>query len=295
MGRLVLAMFLLCATTVMTAATVSGYQQSIREWQRERLAKLKADNGWLTVAGLFWLHEGDNPAGNDPQAIVQLPDGDKSIGSFRFTDGKVSFVPTNGIGGLALNGSPITAAVAAMQSDENGAKPDVLTYRDLSFFVIKRGERHAIRMRDKNSSMRREFTSLHYFPVREDLRFDAKFVSYPEPKMVSVPNILNEVEPQKSIGYAVFTYQGQEYKLEPVIEDDQLFYIFKYKTAGKETYPSGRFVYSEFPKDGHVVLDFNKAYNPPCAFTPFATCPLPPKQNRLDVRLEAGELKYGNH
>jgi uncharacterized protein len=285
MGKTLL--FVLLLTSVLMAATASSsYQQSIQEWQRQRLARLKADDGWLTVAGLFWLHEGDNE--------IPLPNGEKSIGSFRFAAGKTSFVPVKGTAGIELNGKTLSTS-AAMQSDADGAKPDLLTYRDYAFFVIKRGERHAIRMRDKNSSMRREFTALHYYPIREDLRFDAKFVTYPEPKLVPVPNILNEIEQQKSIGYAVFTHQGQEYQLEPVIEGDQLFYIFKDKTAGKETYPSGRFVYSDFPKNGHVVLDFNKAYNPPCAFTPFATCPLPPKQNRLDIRIEAGELKYGNH
>ncbi|HEY3738881.1 MAG TPA: DUF1684 domain-containing protein, partial [Bryobacteraceae bacterium] len=270
-----------------------AYKSEIEEWRAKREAELKSDTGWLTVAGLFWLHEGDNRAGTDPQASIVLPTGAKSIGSFQFVKGKVTFVRAPGAA-VSLNGNPVNGS-AHLQSDEDGAKADVLEYQDITMFVIKRGTRSAVRMRDKNSKMRREFSGEHWFPVREDMRFEAKFVSYPEPKMVPIPNILNEVEQEKSIGYATFTYQGHEYTLEPVIEEDHLFYIFKDQTAGKETYGAGRFLYSEMPQNGHVILDFNQAVNPPCSFTPFATCPLPPKQNRLAVRIEAGELKYGDH
>ena len=275
------------------ATAPTGYQAQIEDWRVKREAALKAENGWLSVAGLFWLHEGDNAAGSNPEAVVVLPAGAKSIGAFRFVSGKASFMPAAGAA-VYWNGTPVRGPVV-LKSDEGGTNPDALTYLDTTMTVIKRGTRHAVRMRDKNSQMRRDFTGLHWYPVREDLRFEARFVTYDKPKMIPVPNILNEVEESKSMGYAVFTYQGQEYTLEPVVEGDQLFYIFKDMTAGKETYPAGRFVYSDLPKNGHVILDFNKAYNPPCAFTPYATCPLPPKQNRLAVRLEAGELKYGNH
>jgi uncharacterized protein (DUF1684 family) len=275
------------------AADSSGYQAQIDDWRAKRESTLKADDGWLTVAGLFWLHDGDNKAGNDPDASIALPAGARSIGALRFAGGTATFVPTKGVA-VFLNGSLVRGPVT-LKSDENGTAPDQLTHLDTTMFVIKRGTRFAVRMKDKNSPMRREFTGLHWYPVREDMRFEAKFVTYPQPKSVEIPNILNEVEQEKSIGYASFTYQGHEYTLEPVVEDDHLFYIFKDQTAGKETYPAGRFLYSAMPKDGHVILDFNQAENPPCAFTPYATCPLPPKQNRLAVRIEAGELNYGHH
>ena len=275
------------------AAAPSEYQAQIEDWRAQREATLKSDRGWLTVAGLFWLRDGDNPAGNDPDAVVALPSGAKSIGVFRFADGKATFHPAAGAA-VYFNGSPVKGPVA-LKSDTDGATPGVLDYQDLSMFVIKRGARHAIRLRDKNSPMRCEFTRLQWYPVREDLRFDARFTSYEQARTIAIPNILNEVEQQKTIGYATFTYQGHDYTLEPVVEDNQLFYIFKDQTAGKGTYPAGRFLYSDFPKNGRVTLDFNKAYNPPCAFTPYATCPLPPKQNRLPFRIEAGELNYGHH
>lgn len=270
------------------------YHAQIEDWRAKREAALKTDQGWLTVAGLFWLHAGENPAGNNPDAVVSLPRGAKSIGSFHFeAAGQTTFHPAAGAA-IYRSGTPVKGPVT-LKSDDNGATPDVLTYLDFQLLVIKRGARHAVRMRDKNSQMRREFTGLHWYPVREDMRFEAKFTTYPQPKTITIPNILNEEEQQKTIGYATFTFQGKDYTLEPVVEDDQLFYIFKDSTAGKGTYPAGRFLYSGMPKDGHVILDFNKAYNPPCAFTPYATCPLPPKQNRLPLRIEAGELSYGHH
>ena len=280
----------LLALLVVAAAADPRYRAEIEKWRAEREMNLQSDTGWLTVAGLFWLHEGDNGAGNDPSAVVVLPAGAQSIGRFHFENDKASFHPAAGVA-VSLNGSRL-AGPTALRSDAGGAAADVLSYLDSSLLVIKRGERHAVRMRDKNSAMRRDFKGLHWFDVRDDLRFEAKFTSYPQPRTIAVPNVLNQEDQQTSIGYATFHYQGTDYKLEPVVEDDQLFYIFKDLTAGKETYPAGRFLYSDRPKNGKVILDFNKAYNPPCAFTPYATCPLPPKQNRLPIRMEAGELKY---
>ena len=176
------------------------------------------------------------------------------------------------------------------------AKDEQVTIGPLTLFVIERGGRHAIRLRDRNSQFRREFTGLHYFPISEPYRVTAKWVA--EPRKIPILNVIGQTEPMDSPGYSVFTLGGHEYKLYPVLEEPdakELFYIFRDLTSAKETYGAGRFLYSEMPKDGRVVLDFNKAYNPPCAFTPYATCPLPPKENRLPVRIEAGELKYGDH
>lgn len=286
---------LLLAVCAGTAAMAASYKETIEEWRRTREAKLKADDGWLTVAGLFWLNEGDNKAGTGESNIVQLPASTKikSFGTFRRAGAKTTFIPAAGIK-ASLNGK-LVAGPVAMASDENGATPDYLVSGNVTMFVIKRGDRYAIRMRDTNSQMRREFTGLHWFPIREEYRVEAKFVRYDKPKTISIPNILNEIESQPSIGYAEFQLNGKTYTIEPVVEGKELFYIFKDLTAGKETYPAGRFFYTEMPVNGKVVIDFNKAYTPPCAFTPYATCPLPPKQNRLQTRIEAGELTYGHH
>jgi len=168
---------------------------------------------------------------------------------------------------------------------------------DLSMYVIERGGRYAIRLKDKNSKSRREFTGLKWYPIQKSYRVTATFVEYDPPKQVQVPNILGETENLPSPGYASFTLNGKKVRLDPVLEEPdakELFFIFRDLTSGERTYPSGRFMYAEMPKEGKIVLDFNKAYNPPCAFTPYATCPLPPKQNKLPVRIEAGELNYGH-
>src|SRR5207245_2080491 len=180
-------------------------------------------------------------------------------------------------------GKPV--ATMELKPDVSGS-PDVLAVNDLSMFVIKRGARYAIRLRDRNARARREFTGLAWFPVGETDRVTASFVPYDPPRPIPSPNILGEVEEMPCPGYASFRMGGRELRLEPVLEEPgatELFYIFRDLTSGKETYPAGRFLYSEMPRSGRLVLDFNKAYTPPCAFPPYATCPLPPKPNWLDV------------
>jgi uncharacterized protein (DUF1684 family) len=161
-------------------------------------------------------------------------------------------------------------------------------------FVIQRGNRFGVRLKNKNSESRKTFTGLKYFPVNDAYRVVAKFVPYDPPMTIAVPNILGDTEQEPSPGYVEFMLNGQKCRLDPVSEGDELVFIFRDLTSGKETYPSGRFLFTAMPKNGEVALDFNKAVNPPCAFTPFATCPLPPKQNHLPIRVEAGELRYGH-
>jgi uncharacterized protein (DUF1684 family) len=279
MGKALLATMLCVAATWAGDGTI----QQIQQWRDEREAKLKADGGWLTVSGLFWLKEGDNTVGSDPSSDIVLDRGPARIGTFHHQGTKTSFQPAAGV------------AIEVPATPELRPDEDLIQFNDYTLFVIHRGERDAIRLKDLHSKFRREFTGLHWFPVKSDYRVVAKFVPYDTPTLISIPNILGEVEKLPSAGYAEFDLQGHPYRLEPVVEGDQLFYIFRDLTTGKETYGSGRFLYSDMPRDGKVVLDFNKAYNPPCAFTPYATCPLPPPQNRLAVRVEAGELKYGQH
>ena len=283
---------MLISAFLVAAFGEGSYQANIEHWREQREANLKADDGWLTVAGLFWLHDGSNAAGADPASDIVLPRGPAHVGVFDFHDGTTTFRAAPDAE-ATVNERPAGAA-AVLRSDSDG-EPDRVKLDGLTMFVIHRGNRYAIRLKDTESKFRKEFTSLHWYPVKESYRVTAKFVPYETPKMIAVPNILGETEKDASPGYVTFTLHGHPYRLDPVTEDNQLFFIFRDETAGKETYPSGRFLHSEMPKEGKVVLDFNKAYNPPCAFTPYATCPLPPKQNRLAVRIEAGELNYGHH
>ncbi len=282
--RIVDKLAIFIAGAAICTGTGNEYQKSIEDWRANREQRLKADDGWLTVAGLFWLKEGLNSAGSAPNRAIRLPRGPAYIGDFELHQGKVAFHPAERPG--ASNG---------LRSDADNGGPDPIKLDDITLFVIRRGDRYGIRMKDKQSEYRREFTGLHWFPVREEYRITAHWTAYDSPHTLKIPNILGQVDDEPSPGYATFTLHGVDYRLDPVTEGDQLFFIFRDLTSGKETYGAGRFLYAALPKNGTVLLDFNKAQNPPCAFTPYATCPLPPKQNRLAVRVEAGELTYGHH
>ena len=277
------------------ATADEAYRAGVRKWREEREARLKADGGWLTLAGLFWLKEGKNPFGTDPAGDIVLPEGSApaKAGVFELKGEQVTVALQPGAHGR-IAGKAVSGAVA-MRPDTSGS-PDVLEMGTLTMNVIKRGDRYGIRLKDKNSPVRKGFTGLKWFDIQEAYRVEARWVSYPQPKPVKVPNVLGQTESMPSPGYAEFTLNGKPVRLDGVLEDphaEQLFFILRDQTSGKETYGAGRFLYSDLPKAGKVVLDFNKAYNPPCAFTPYATCPLPPPQNWMPVRVEAGEMAYG--
>ena len=274
----------------------TDYAAAIEEWRAGRLQRLTADDGWLTVAGLFWLKEGDNRVGTGPGNDIVLPAGSApaAVGVLSLRDGRAAFT-ADPAAVVTSAGRPVTTMTL---KDDTAGPPDLLFVNDLTLFVIQRGDRHAIRLRDKNRQERARFAGLTYFPIDRNYRVVADWVPYDPPKTIPIPNVLGGTEDLPCPGYARFRLEGREMRIEPVIEqpgDDELFVIFRDATAGVETYGAGRFLYAPMPEGGKIVLDFNKAYNPPCAFTPFATCPLPPQQNILPVRIEAGEKTYGTH
>ena len=284
------------AVAIMALAMAADvpYKQQIEQWRANREARLKADDGWLSVAGLFWLKGGDNTVGTASDCAMVLPAGSAParVGVFHFQDGKTSFRAAPGVA-AAVNGKPAESAELKPDDDKDG--PDVVSINALTMYVIHRGDKYGIRLKDRNSEYRRNFNGLHWYPMRPEYRVTAKFVAWPKPKEIPIANILGQTEATPSPGYLEFTLHGVALHLDAVTEDNTLFLIFRDRTAGKTTYGAGRFLNTDMPKDGVVELDFNKAYNPPCAFTPYATCPLPPPQNRLAVAIEAGEMKYGDH
>lgn len=276
------------ATGILVVAATSSYDRSIQAWRQQREAELKAPGGWLSVAGLFWLKPGENRCGADPSFEVALPAGSapKLAGTFDVASGVVTFRANDPA--VLLNGKP--AGTSQLTSDR-----DRLKIGDLTLFVIRRADRYYVRLIDPNSQMLRDFKGLEWYPIREEYRVVAKFTAYDQPRKIAITNVLGITQEEPSPGYATFDLMGHPYRLEAVIDEKQLFFIFRDQTSGKTTYGAGRFLHAEMPKEGKTVLDFNKAYNPPCAFTAYATCPLPPKQNRLPVKIEAGELNYGHH
>ncbi|MCC7173597.1 MAG: DUF1684 domain-containing protein [Bryobacterales bacterium] len=270
------------------AATLT-YREETEAWRKAREASLTADTGWTTVVGLFWLREGSNPAGSASDSSIALPAGAPArVGEFLLRGGKVTFTAARGAA-VTSGGKPVSSL--EMRPDTQG-QPTVIAIGDLSMFVLGRGKRFAVRLRDRNSRFRKEFKGLRWYPVNEAWRIQAKWVAYPAVRQLAIESITGDTENQPSPGYASFLVGGKEYRLEPVLEGDRLFFIFKDQTSGKETYPAGRFLYSPMPQSGTVLLDFNRAYSPPCAFSPYLTCPLPPPQNRLSIPIPAGELDY---
>jgi uncharacterized protein (DUF1684 family) len=261
------------------------------------MASLKREDGWLTLVGLFWLQEGENRLGSDPQSnrIVFPKDATPgAMGSLELSKGVVTLRAAPDAG-LTSAGQPVTTLT--LRSDADGP-PTVVKHGRISFFLIKRGERLGIRVKDSANPVLLGFHGIDSYPIDGRWRFDARWEAYRPAKTIPVPNILGSVDQEKSHGAVVFEVGGRPYRLDAVQEpgSEDLFLIFGDETNGVETYGGGRFLYaSPADKDGRVVVDFNKAYNPPCVFTPYATCPLPPRQNRLALRVEAGEKKFGNH
>jgi len=275
------AVLLAAASVGLAAMFPASYLQDLTRWRAEHEAQLRAADGWLTVTGLFWLHEGSNVVGSDPLSDVVLPEGfPKRAGTLRMKASEVIFDPTAG--------KPVR-----MKAESPGSA-DAVQIGRLSMSIIRRVGRTAVRLRDPETSARRDFTGCRWFPAN-NWRIQAKWVPYPAPKTMRIVNVLGMTLNEASPGYAEFSLQGRSLRLEPILEGDQLFFLLKDFTSGKSTYAAGRYLYAAMPVAGTVLLDFNKTENPPCAFTAFATCPLPPAHNFMPVALEAGEMKYGKH
>jgi uncharacterized protein len=280
-----LAMAVICAFAA-AAPDGASYRASVEKWRQDYEADLKSDNGWLTVSGLFWLHGGENRFGSDPLNDIVLPAPmPADAGSFEFHNGKTIVHVKPGVG-ATLHGAKV--ATAELQPDSQ----DRLVLGDLTLYVHASGDRYAIRLKDKNSKLRKDFTGLHWFPVNESYRVDARFVPYDKPKTVMIQNMAGDAGPETIPGYVEFSLNGQTLRLDAEKDGSDLSFVFRDLTSGHETYGAARFLDAELGKDGHVVLDFNEAYNPPCAYNQYTTCPLPEPENRLRVRIEAGEKSY---
>jgi uncharacterized protein (DUF1684 family) len=283
-----------CVLIIALVFGISGpadYRTEIEKYRKDRVAELTAPNGWLAVQGLFWLHEGDNTAGSDASSEVRLPPrAPKRLGVFTLKDRAVTFA-ADPAAAVTSAGKPVTSFTFDPRKGEDSA----IASSGLTLFMIRRGDRVGLRMLDPDGPARKNFHGLKYFPLNPAYRFRATFVPYETPKKVPVPNVLGQLVSMDSPGYVEFTVKGTKYRLEPVYETSahtDLFFIFKDLTSRTESYEAGRFLHTPLPSAGIVDLDFNRAYNPPCAFTAFATCPLPIKENQLQVRIPAGELRH---
>jgi len=272
---------------------MSDYRQEITAWQHKRDADLRDPDGWLTLAGLFWLEEGRNTFGADSANAICFPDNAAPLlGEFVVTDGRVVVEVAPGVE-VTCGGAEVTRLTIS-SAEMDGP---VLAYGSLRWFIIRRDGRWAVRLRDRAHPVLAAFYGVDYFPIDSTWRVDAQLIPHAKPLTIPVPTILGSVNQTSSPGILHFTINGEKQTLTALGKADRsLSLIFADATNGKETYGSGRFLTVAAPDaDGQTVIDFNRAYNPPCAFTPFATCPLPPAGNRLAHAIPAGEKKYGDH
>jgi hypothetical protein len=288
MARILIGLLLVGGMMPAAENAPPDYRSQILTWQQHREAGLRSEDGWLTLAGLFWLKPGNNSIGSGDTNDFLLPnDAPPQVGVLKLSGKVVTFSNLAG-DRVTVNKKALTGPVALhYDADDNS---DIVQVGPISFYVIERGDKLGIRVKDRNSQTLQTFKGTQFFPINAAFRFEAKFI--PDPRKIAVPSVIGQTEMQESPGIVEFSYKGQTYRLRPVYEGKTLFFIFKDLTSKKETYPAGRMLNTPLPQGNKVILDFNKAYNPPCCFTPYATCPLPPRDNSLPIRIEAGELRF---
>ncbi len=273
------------------AANEATYVAEIDQWQQEREASLKAADGWLTLAGLFWLEEGENTFGSSKENDIVFPEGKipAQAGIITLKNGIVSTTIADGVE-VKLNDQPVQQAT--LYTSDQDTVPQ-LTHGTLTWFAIRRGDKYGIRLRDSQNEALTHFKGIDRYQATLDWKVEATLEPHPTPKQISITNIVGQTSQENSPGTLVFTVEGKQHRLDALEEGDKLFIIFADKTNGIDTYGAGRYLYADKPgADGKVILDFNKAYNPPCAFVTYATCPLPPRQNFLSIPVPAGEKAY---
>lgn len=293
--RILLVMSLVfCGTSAVAVTDVksTSYKADYDKWKTELADDLKRN--WLTLVGLFWLKEGTNRVGGDHHDEVPLPEGKvpAQVGTIEFHSGRAKFTSLN-TANITSDGKPVTSI--ELNPDTTG-KPTVLQVGDIRMYMIQRKERYGMRVKDPHSAQLAEFKGSQYFPLKQSYVVEAHYIPYDKPKKVEIPTQIGQTAEMDSPGYVEFMLNGQKQHLQALDEGTkELFFVIKDQTSGKGTYPAGRFLYSPLPENGKVEIDFNRAYNPPCAWTPYATCPLPPKENYMNTKVEAGEKFLGHH
>ena len=266
------------------------YRTSIETFRRDRETSLKAEDGWLSVAGLFWIKPGETRIGEDPASDVLLPTGAPArLGLLTLKEGKAHFQPEAGVD-VTLDGKPFSGG--DIRTDADG-KANVLGFGRFRLIVIKRGARFALRLKDNASPIRTEFAGLRWFPIDESWKVEARFVKHVIPTRLTFDTIVGEQDVLESPGYVTFDRDGKTYRLDAAAQPDgKLWFVFRDGTSGRTTPGNARQLTTDGPVKGRVTLDFNKTVCLPCAYTPHATCPIAPPQNRLSLTINAGEMNY---
>jgi uncharacterized protein len=287
--KLMVAAIVSIALLASTPADAFTHATEVEAWRTGRLDRLQAPGGWLSLVGLHWVEPGEHSVGAAPDNDIVLATGPARLGWIRLAGGELHFIPDLDEAAW-INEQRITGEVLL----NDGTRPRIsFAAGAASLEPLERGGRFALRVRDANSPIRTGFTGIDAYPVDASWSFKARFETHPPGRSIEIANVLGQTDAMANPGVLVFEHEGREFRLETVDEDgEQLFVIFADRTNRNETYGAGRFVYVDRPVDGTTTIDFNRAYNPPCAFTAYSTCPLPPPENRLDIAVTAGEQRY---
>jgi len=293
---------LFCTLAAPSQAQTSDWTKEELAWQTQHAADLQKPDGWLSLIGLDWLQPGETALGSAADNKIHLPSSAPPyLAVLKLDHGAVQLLPPKGgfAAGLKVDGAPAKEQILRVDPDHDKFNPRI-TYGTLNFYVIRRADRFAVRLKDSKSPSLSEFHGLNWYAPDAAYKVTAKWVPYNPAKKVSLLTLVGTSYDQPVPGYAEFTLKGTTYRLEPVLEDPQssrLFFILKDPTSADTTYPACRFLYTPLPdhgvdREGVLALNFNHLENPPCAYTPYATCPLPPAGNRLPVALPVGEQRY---
>src|SRR5512139_3222640 len=267
------------------------YEEQVLQWRAKKFDDLVRENGWLALAGLHWLKEGRNLIGSNPLCEVSLPDSAPTFLGVIEKKGKiVRFQATEGVP-VEINGKQAGKTILKSTQDPH---PSFITWNKIRMVLHEHAGRYAIRVWDNSREERFSLPLLKWFPINKDFHFHARFTEYPEAKSSGQPDVFGDTVADRLDGFLSFTHEGKKYKLDVTkVKEEKLFLKFKDLTSGRETYPPSRYLYTPPVEEGKVILDFNHAYSPPCAFTPYATCLFAPAQNHLPFRVEAGEIYKG--
>jgi len=293
--KLLLTLMLLVPAAALAEAVETAmaqtHEEQIRDWRQNRDERLASDSGWMTLVGLEWLQEGENPVGSSTASnTIKIPGGPAHWGTIYLDGDELRFVPAQD-SGVTVNGAEATEVLLVA---DNAGEPTLVSSGNLSFYVIFR-ESYALRIKDSQAPALQEFKGIETYDFQPDWRFNARFIPAEEGHTIEIANVLGHFSPSPVYGFAEFQRDGVNYRLLALGDEtsESLWFLFADRTSGRGTYGAGRFLYSDgMPENGHLVVDFNKAYNPPCAFNDYSTCPLPPQQNRLDLAVTAGEKDY---
>jgi len=275
------------------SAAVAAHRVEVEAWHAKRIADVTAPNGWVNLVGLQWLEPGSNTFGSNYRNKIVFPGGilPGEAGYFFVNNDRVSLSVNPGVD-IRLDGRPLASAVIF---HPDSAQNPQLAFKSLRWSIIRREHKLGVRIRDLESEAVKNFRGIDRYPVDMRWKIDARFEPYDSLKTILIENIIGQQSEQRAPGAVVFEWEGRPYRLDALEGRDELFIVFADATTGRATYAGGRFVYVKRPEGGKTVIDFNKAYNPPCVFSPYATCPLPPRQNVLPIEITAGELTYGDH